>query len=90
MNQNTHKIKEAAALSYDSTKYYAPILTAKGKGETAERIIDLARENEIPIQEDSSLIHLLSQLQINESIPEELYKVVAELFAFIYRVDRDI
>lgn len=84
------KRKTAVALSYDMEKNSAPIVKAKGKGIVAEEIIARAKEHNIPIQEDPSLVELLSQLEINETIPEELYEVVAEVFAFIYRIDKNI
>jgi flagellar biosynthesis protein len=82
-------IKEAVALKYNPEESSSPIVTAKGKGETAVRIVQTASEHNIPIQEDPSLVHLLSKLEIDESIPEELYEVVAELFAFIYQIDQE-
>ncbi len=88
MNKDWMK-REAAALSYHSGPVDAPKLTAKGRGYVAEEIIRRAKENNIPIQEDSSLVALLSQLEINDEIPEDLYQAVAEIFAFLYRMDRD-
>jgi flagellar biosynthesis protein len=85
-----NKRKEAIALGYEPKYQDAPTVVAKGKGMVADNIIDLAKENGIPIQEDPSLVHLLSQLEINQSIPDELYKVVAEVFAFIYRTDKEV
>lgn len=90
MNEEKKQQLEAVALSYDSLKHSAPRLTAKGKGKVAENIIKIAKEQNIPIQDDPTLVELLSQLKINETIPEELYQVVAEIFAFIYKVDRKI
>ena len=80
--------KEAVALSYDPSSLGAPKVVAKGKGEIAENIIEKAQEYDIPIQEDASLLEILSQLNIEESIPEELYQAVSEVFAYIYQVDR--
>lgn len=80
--------KEAAALSYHQDTMHAPVVVAKGKGKTAEAIINIAKENHVPIQEDPSLVHLLNQLDVNEHIPEELYQAVAEIFAFIYQADK--
>ncbi|MRH42244.1 hypothetical protein GH741_06070 [Aquibacillus halophilus] len=80
--------KKAAALSYDTKKDLSPKLKASGKGYVAENIINRAIEHNIPIQEDSTLVELLSQININENIPEELYQAVAEVFAFIYQVDK--
>ena len=83
------KRKEAVALQYHSQYQEAPVLLAKGKGVIADNILERAKENNIPIQEDASLVQLLGQLNINESIPEELYQAVAEVFAFIYKTDQE-
>ncbi|KAA0547953.1 hypothetical protein FZW96_09430 [Bacillus sp. BGMRC 2118] len=84
------KRSTAVALSYDPTlPTSAPKVIAKGNGIIANSIIEKAKESKVPIQEDASLVELLSQLQINETIPEELYQAVAEVFAFVYRVDRE-
>jgi flagellar biosynthesis protein len=80
--------KQAVALSYDASAHEAPVVVAKGKGCVAEAIIAAAKQHGIPIQEDPSLVQLLSELEVNEMIPEDLYALVAELFAFIYRLDR--
>lgn len=81
--------KKAAALKYDQLSDTAPRLTALGKGLTAENIIEIAEENNIPIVEDPSLVEILSTLNINDVIPEELYEAVAEVFAFIYQLDQN-
>ncbi|MBL5808022.1 EscU/YscU/HrcU family type III secretion system export apparatus switch protein [Bacillus sporothermodurans] len=86
----TNKRQQAIALKYQSEIQDAPKVIAKGKGLTAENIIEVAKEKNITIQEDHNLVELLSQLEINETIPEELYEAVAEVFAFIYRLDRNI
>jgi flagellar biosynthesis protein len=80
--------KEAVALHYQPDNQDAPVVVAKGRGMTAENIIAKAQEYQIPIQEDRSLVQMLSQLNINQTIPEELYGAVAEVFAFIYRLDK--
>jgi flagellar biosynthesis protein len=87
-SKRANRRTEALALSYDINVQSAPKVVAKGKGIVADNIIKKAREYNVPIQEDSSLVEILSQLQINETIPEELYQAVAEVFAFVYRVDR--
>lgn len=81
--------KTAVALSYNEKGADAPVVTAKGKGFIAEKIIAEAKEHQIPIQEDPTLVELLGKLNINEKIPEELYQAVAEVFAFIYRLDNE-
>lgn len=87
MKENTRK--EAVALTYNTTDT-APRVTAKGKGLVAENILERAREHQIPVQEDPSLVELLGKLNINEAIPEELYQAVAEVFAFIYKTDQAV
>ena len=74
----------AAAIRYDAARDDAPRLTAKGKGHVAERIIELARQHDIPVRSDKALIQILSQLDIDRHIPPELYKAVAEILAFVY------
>jgi flagellar biosynthesis protein len=81
------KVKKAVALKYERGKDAAPKVTAKGRGAVAEKILVLARENRIPIEQDSTLMEALYRLDINEGIPEELYQVVAEMLAFIYRMN---
>lgn len=82
--------KQAVALSYNANVHEAPVVVAKGKGHVAESIIDAAKQHGIPIQEDPSLVQLLSELEINEVIPEDLYHLVAEVFAFVYRLDKHV
>lgn len=84
----SEKRKEAIALKYDKSNDGAPKVIGKGKGKIAEVILETARENNVPIQEDPSLTELLGKLNINESIPPELYEAVAEIFALIYQVDK--
>jgi len=79
-----NEIIMAAALKYDSHKDSAPKVIAKGRGNIAEKIIELAKKNNIPIQSDPDLVQILSKLDIDEQIPVELYKAVAEILAFIY------
>lgn len=78
--------RKAAALKYRRDSKAAPSVVAKGKGELAERIIALAREHNIPIREDRNLVEVISTLDLAEEIPPELYKAVAELLVFIYRL----
>lgn len=80
--------KTAIALGYNPASHDAPKVTAKGKGLVAEQIIETAKIHDIPIQEDPSLVEVLSQLELNERIPEELYQAVAEVFSFIYKLDQ--
>ncbi|MDP6776219.1 MAG: EscU/YscU/HrcU family type III secretion system export apparatus switch protein [Candidatus Latescibacteria bacterium] len=79
--------RSAAALGYDSEADEAPRLLAKGQGEIADRIIALAREHDIPLREDPDLIAVLAKLDLGQEIPQELYRAVAEILAFVYRVN---
>ncbi len=81
------KLKSAVALKYRTETDAVPKVTAKGEGLVAERIIELARENEVPIKEDPDLVQILSQVDINKEIPPSVYKVVAELLAFVYKLN---
>lgn len=84
-----NKQPKAVALSYESSQNIAPRVVATGKGKVAERIIEKAKEHHVPIQKDPSLVELLSQLEMNEVIPEQLYSAVAEVLAFVYRADQE-
>ena len=80
--------KAAAALRYKQGEEHAPRLVAKGMGIIAEKIIEAAREAGVPIHEDPDLLALLMTLNINEIIPPEMYVAVAEVLAFIYRMNK--
>ena len=80
--------KKAAALRYNQDKELAPRIVAQGEGLIAENIMNKAKQNDVPMLEDGSLVELLAELNINETIPEELYQAVAEVFAFIYKADQ--
>jgi flagellar biosynthesis protein len=80
--------RKAVALKYMPEEGQAPVITAKGKGFVAEAILAKAREHGVPIQEDASLVEVLSKLDIDQEIPQELYQLVAEVLSFIYRTDR--
>src|SRR3954462_11010207 len=82
------KRKEAIALRYDEKQSDAPSVIAKGKGQMADQILKEAIDHQIPIQEDPTLVELLSKLNKNDNNPRELYKPVVALFAFIYKADR--
>ncbi|MDH4320912.1 MAG: EscU/YscU/HrcU family type III secretion system export apparatus switch protein [Desulfobulbaceae bacterium] len=84
---NKPRIKKTVALRYDQEKEAAPTVIAKGQGLRAEKILELAREHNIPIHEDSDLVEILSRLDLQSEIPPETYVVVAELLAFIYRAN---
>ena len=84
------KKRSAIALHYDLDKDHAPKITAKGKGSIAEKILDLARENNIPIHEDPDLIEVLSKLDLGQEIPADLYKLIAEVLVYVYRSNNKV
>ncbi len=81
--QDSDKSPDSAiALQYDGVT--APRVTAKGEGELANKIIELANEWGIPLHEDPDLVMLLSRLELGDEIPEALYIAVAQVIAFTY------
>ncbi len=79
----------AVALGYDAKSMTAPSVLAAGKGHVAHKIIDTARQNNIPVEQDPMLAEALNQLEIGQEIPAELYKVVAEILVFIMETNRN-
>lgn len=79
--------KAAAALKYELGADPAPRVAAAGRGLIAERIIALARANGIPVHDDPDLVEVLVQLDAGDVIPVELYQVVAEVLAHVYRMN---
>ncbi len=82
--------RKAVALRYNREQESAPRVVARGYGLTAERIIEIARENNIQIHEDPDLAAVLAKLDINTQVPEELYVAVAEVLAFVYRLNQQM
>jgi len=81
------KLKKAVAMKYDPLTSAAPVVIAKGQGELAEKIIEKAQAAGVAIQEDHSLVEVLSKLNVDQEIPPELFAVVAEILSFVYRAD---
>ncbi|HKL99385.1 MAG TPA: EscU/YscU/HrcU family type III secretion system export apparatus switch protein [Mobilitalea sp.] len=81
------KPRTAVALSYEADEN-APKVIAAGKGYIAERIIEKAKEADIPLHRDEKLAESLSKLELGENIPPELYEIVAEILVFVDRMDR--
>ena len=81
------KIKQAVALEYNPEND-APTVTASGRGAIAERIIEKAKEANVPIHRDDKLADTLSRLEIGDMIPPELYEVVAEILIFVDSMDK--
>jgi len=82
-----NKRPTAAALKWDPTDSEPPEVVAVGRGLTAETIVRIAKEQNIPLYEDPGLVEALARLNVSEVIPRELYAVVAEVLAYVYRVD---
>lgn len=85
--EEKQKAKTAVALAYEPGDM-APKILATGKGEVAERIIETAKENDVPFYKDNKLAETLSKLEIGDTIPPELYDVVAEILVFVDDMDR--
>ncbi len=79
--------KTAVAISYDKERDSAPKISAKGKGAVADKIIELAKKNNIPMHEDPDMIEVLSKLDLGQEIPAELYKLIAEVLVYVYRAN---
>jgi flagellar biosynthesis protein len=78
----------AVAVKYNHKTDTAPRVVAKGQRALAERIIALAHQHAIPLREDPVLVEALYQLEIQQEVPPELYRAMAEVLAYIYRLDR--
>lgn len=80
-------VKTAVALAYNPGDV-APTILAIGKGELAEKIIEKAKESDVPLYKDNKLAATLSKLEIGDTIPPELYEVVAEILVFVDDMDK--
>jgi flagellar biosynthesis protein len=76
--------KKAVALRYDINDV-APIIVASGMGHMAEKIVEIAVENDVPVYEDNSLATILTQLELGAEIPQELYKAIVEIYVFFLK-----
>lgn len=77
-----------AALKYDKEIDAAPKVTAKSKGVIAERMIEIAKQNNVPIHKDGDLMEILDSVEIDTEIPLEVFAIVAEVFRYIYAVNK--
>jgi len=87
MESKSSPRRRAVALRYDDLKDPAPRVVAKGQGEIAGKIIDLARRHGVPIHEDPDLVEVLAKIELEQVIPPALYQAVAEVLAFLYRLN---
>ena len=82
------KDKQAVALKYDADKDTAPRVVAKCKGHTAEHILEAAQKSSVPVYQNKTLVNMLMALDIDREIPPELYKAIAEVMAYVYKMDK--
>lgn len=82
--------KKAVAIKYDDNKNAAPVIVASGMGYMAERIIETANENGVPVYEDNSLATILSQLELGVQVPEELYHAIVDIYLYFLDYVPDI
>lgn len=87
MSEEQPPRRRAVALGYDAAQDAAPRVLARGSGLVAERIIALAQQHGVPIHDDPDLVALLAKVDPGTEIPEHLYRAVAEVLAFIYRIN---
>lgn len=86
-SQHSEKRAKAVALRYKPDTDAAPRVVAKGRGQVADRIQAIAREHHVPLREDPNLVEVLEALDVDLEIPPELYRAVAEVLVFVYRLN---
>ncbi|WML46898.1 EscU/YscU/HrcU family type III secretion system export apparatus switch protein [Neobacillus sp. PS3-34] len=79
----------AAVIKYDEEKGGAPVVVAQGTALVAQKIIEAAKQNNIHLQEDSTLIQNLLQIDLGETVPPQLYEVIAEVFILLEKLDEN-
>lgn len=84
MNPEKERNPLAVALHYNGNG--APRVTAKGSGDVARRIVEVAREHKVPLEEDAALASALSRLDLGKEVPRELYVAVAHVLAFAWTI----
>ncbi len=82
--------KKAVALRYDETKDASPVIVASGLGYVAEKIVEIANDNEVPVYEDNSLATVLTQMELGTEIPEELYQAVVDIYVYFLKFSPDM
>ena len=81
------KSPKAVALKYNGKTEKAPRVVAKGTGNIAQKIIEIAKEHKVTLCEDKNLVQVLAALDLETEIPAELYRAVAEVLALVYRLN---
>lgn len=77
--------QKAVALKYDETQNSAPVIVASGMGYVAEKIVEIANENGVPVYEDNSLATMLAQMKLGKEIPPELYQTIVDIYAYFLK-----
>lgn len=88
-SRSDHRPRQRAVALQYGVSDAAPVIVASGMGHLAEKILDVAQENGVPIYEDNSLATILSQLNLGQSIPEELYRAVVEIYVYFLNFSFD-
>lgn len=91
MSQYKESSKRAVALKYDINKNNAPVVIASGSGYIADKVVEVAEENGVPVYKDDSLSSLLSQLDIGSEIPEELFSSIVDIYIYFlnYKIPKN-
>ena len=74
--------QKAVALTYDEDRQAAPVIVASGMGYVAEKMLEVAEENGVPVYEDNSLATMLTQLELGTEVPEELYQAIVDIYMY--------
>lgn len=80
--------QRAVALRYDEERDAAPVIVASGSGYLADKIIELASQNEVPVYEDNSLATILSQLELGQPVPDQLYQVIVDIYVYFLKFSK--
>lgn len=88
MTDRPEERKKAVAIRYDNKVDKAPKVIAKGAGVVADNILAAARQGAVPVYRNRTLTTMLMAVELDREIPPELYKAVAEVLAFVYRLDK--
>ena len=90
MTKEKRHTQKAVALTFDDDRDSAPRIIAKGEGTLAAKIAEVAQKSGVPIRRDNDLVEILSQIDLNQEVPPELYAAVAELLSWVYRANESI
>lgn len=85
MSQYNTLEQKAVALKCDETENSAPVIVASGMGYVAEKIVEIANENGVPVYEDNSLATVLTQMKLGKEIPPELYQTIVDIYAYFLK-----